>query len=108
MSQSAEQMQAQMRAALNLIAADQAALRLTLQCLILNIVGAKRDSAQRLLDNMKRQVVESLSRMPTNEKNLESARRTRELHVLRAEQLFKELEQAIGKPSSQPDPEPTE
>jgi hypothetical protein len=108
MSQSAEQMQAQMRAALNLIAADQAALRLTMQSLILNLFSAQPDSAQRLLENMKRQVLESLSRMPTNEKHLESARRTRELHVLRAEQLFKELEQAFGKPGSRTNSEPTE
>jgi hypothetical protein len=57
---------------------------------------------------MKRQVLESLNRMPTNEKHLESARRTRQLHVLRAEQLFKELELAIGKPGSQPNSDRTQ
>jgi hypothetical protein len=108
MSQSAEQMQAQVRAALNLIAADQAALRLTLQSLVLNLFGAQRDGTQRLLENMKRQVVESLRHMPTNEKASESAQRARELHVHRAEQLFKELEQAIGNSDSKPSPEPIE
>jgi hypothetical protein len=108
MSQSAEEMLAQMRGALNLIAADQAAMRLTLQYLILNLFGAQRDSAHSLLENMKRQVIDSLSRMPTNEQHLENARRTRELHVLRAEQLFKELELALAKPGSKPNSEGAE
>jgi hypothetical protein len=107
MSQSTEETQAQMRMALNLIAADQAALRLTVQSLILNILGAQQNGAQKLLENMKRQVVESLRHMPTNEKDLESARRIRELHLVRAEQLFKELEQAIGSSGSRPTAETT-
>jgi hypothetical protein len=105
LSQSEEQLQAQMRAAMNLIAADQAALRLTLQSLILSLFGAQREAALRLMANMKQQVVESLRHMPTNEKDPVSTQRARDLHVSRAELLFKELEQALGNSGERPNRE---
>jgi len=81
--------------ALNLIAADQAVLRLTLQYLILNAFGAQPDAAQKLLSNMRRQVVESIGRMPLNEKAPQNRERAKRLHIDRAEQLFQELEKAV-------------
>jgi hypothetical protein len=57
--------------------------------------GAQPDAARQLIENVRRQVVESLRHMPTNEKDAEAMQRTRELHVLRAQQLLGELEQAI-------------
>jgi hypothetical protein len=87
---------------LNLIAADQAALRLALQSLILNLFSAQRETGLRVLATMKQQVIESLRHMPTNEKDAESTQRARELHVSRAELLFKELEQALGNSGAQP------
>jgi hypothetical protein len=101
MSQSEEATQAQMRAALNLIAADQAALRLTLQSLILSLFGAQRETALGLLANMKQQVIDSLRHMPTHEQDTESIQRARELHLSRAELLFKEMEQALGSSDAQ-------
>jgi hypothetical protein len=77
-------------------------LRLALQSLILNLFSAQRETALRVLATMKQQVIESLRHMPTYEKDAESTQRARELHVSRAELLFKELEQALGNSGAQP------
>jgi hypothetical protein len=89
-------MQRQLASALNVIAADQAVLRVTLQYFVLNVLAADRDAARKLMANMKNQVVESLRRVPLDKKD-RGGEQAKQLQLTRAALLFQELEQAITK-----------
>lgn len=95
MSKNFERMQEDLELILNEIAADQKVFRVTLQCFLLNM-AEKTDPA--IIEHLKRQVLGSIQQtLPAGDpEEAQGAERSKQLSLVRAEELFREIQTAVG------------
>lgn len=101
MSKTIEKMQERLELILNEIGADQTVLRVTLQCFLLNLVGAR---GPEMLDEMKHQVLGTIERTQPTDDDPQGGERRKQLTLMRAELLFQEIEEAVAEFQKANDP----
>lgn len=82
--------------------ADLTVFRVIVQCFLLNTVQNSPHAAE-LLSEMKTQVLGSLAQTKISGEDAEGSERLKQLTMLRAEDFFLELEEALGMHETKPD-----
>lgn len=93
MSRTVKQMQRSIELMLNEVGADQTVNRVTLQCLLLNLAAAQ---GPEILEVLKQQVLDALSRTAPLLEDPQGGERRKQLTIMRAEQLFQQIQEAVG------------
>ncbi len=80
---------------LNELAAEQAALRLTLQSFLLRLFASRPDATPEALEEMRRHVLRSVNAMPVDAGDPDGGRRWKRLVAARADEIFDEIDEAV-------------
>ena len=94
MTRTVKQMQESLELMLNEIGADQTVNRVTLQCLLINLMAAR---GPEILEDMKQQVLRVIGNTEPTEKDPQGGERRKQLTMMRAELLFQDIEEAVGR-----------
>ena len=93
MSRTVEQMQQSLEMMLNEIGADQTVNRVVLQTLLIDLMAVK---GPEILEDMKQQVLGIIGRTGPTETDPQGGERRKQLTLMRAEQMFQDIEEALA------------
>ena len=94
MSRTVEQMQQSLELILNEIGADQTVNRVVLQTLLINLMEVK---GPEILEDMKQKVLGIIGRTEPTATDPQGGERRRQLTLMRAERMFQDIEDAVGR-----------